>query len=149
MGFFLNDSGISSFAPSSLARATALPWRTRPSTIAPTVVLDADARVRMVVGSPGGGRIPLAMLQGMSYVLDYGLDPLDAVRLPRIYPNASSLQAELEGGFDPLMLADVRRMGYQPTAQAFGYARLYLIVRHGDQWIGAADPRHDGQVRGW
>jgi hypothetical protein len=39
-------------------------------------------------------------------------------------------------------------MGYRPTAQSFGYARLYLIVREGDRWIGAADPRHDGQVRG-
>ena len=40
--------------------------------------------------------------------------------------------------------------GVQPgTAQSFGYARLYLIVREGNRWVGAADPRHDGQVRGY
>jgi hypothetical protein len=31
-------------------------------------------------------------------------------------------------------------MGYLPTAQSFGYARLYLIVRDGNRWIGAARP---------
>jgi gamma-glutamyltranspeptidase / glutathione hydrolase len=111
-------------------------------------VLDGD-RVKMVVGSPGGGRIPLAMMQTMSYVLDYGLDPLEALRMSRIYPSRVGRRVELEGAFDPAALEGVRAMGYLPTAQSFGYARLYLIVRDGNRWIGAADPRHDGQVRGY
>jgi gamma-glutamyltranspeptidase / glutathione hydrolase len=147
-GFFLNDSGIRFFRADDLDRAGAPAWRTRQTTIAPTVVLDGD-RVKMVVGSPGGGRIPLAMLQAMSYVLDYRLDPLEALRMSRIYPQRVGRQVELEGAFDPAALEGVRTMGYQPTAQAFGYARLYLIVREGNRWVGAADPRHDGQVRGY
>ena len=148
LGFFLNDSGISFFRAADLARPGAPAWRTRTSTIAPTLVLD-EGGVRMVVGSPGGGRIPLAMMQSISYVLDYGLDPLEALRMPRMYPTAQSRRVELENGFEPLMLGEVRAMGYEPTAQSFGYARLYLVVRSGGRWIGAADPRHDGQVRGW
>ena len=147
-GFFLNDSGIRFFRPDDLDRAGTPGWRTRQTTIAPTVVLDGD-RVKMVVGSPGGGRIPLAMMQAMSYVLDYRLDPLEALRMSRIYPQRVGRVVELEGAFDPAALEGVRAMGYQPTAQSFGYARLYLIVRDGNRWIGAADPRHDGQVRGY
>ena len=147
-GFFLNDSGIPFFRADDLDRAGAPAWRTRQTTIAPTVVLDAD-RVKMVVGSPGGGRIPLAMMQAMSYVLDYKLDPLEALRMSRIYPQRVGGVVELEGAFDPAALEGVRGMGYRPTAQSFGYARLYLIVREGNRWIGAADPRHDGQVRGY
>jgi gamma-glutamyltranspeptidase/glutathione hydrolase len=147
-GFFLNDSGIRFFRAEDLDRADAPAWRTRQSTIAPTIVMDGD-RVKMVVGSPGGGRIPLAMMQTMSYVLDYQLDPLEALRMSRIYPARGNRRVELEGAFDPAALEQVRAMGYLPTAQSFGYARLYLIVREGNRWIGAADPRHDGQVRGY
>ena len=147
-GFFLNDSGIRFFRPDDLDRSAAPAWRTRQTTIAPTIVLDGD-RVKMVVGSPGGGRIPLAMMQAMSYVLDYKLEALEALRMSRIYPQRVGRTVELEGAFDPAALEDVRAMGYQPTAQAFGYARLYLIVRDGNRWVGAADPRHDGQVRGY
>jgi gamma-glutamyltranspeptidase/glutathione hydrolase len=147
-GFFLNDSGIRFFRADDLDRPGAPAWRTRQTTIAPTIVLDGD-HPTMVVGSPGGGRIPLAMMQTMSYVLDYKLDPLEAVRMSRIYPQRVGKQVELEGSFDPGALEGVRKMGYEPTAQSFGYARLYLIVRDGNRWIGAADPRHDGQVRGY
>ena len=89
------------------------------------------------------------MMQAMSYVLDYKLEALEALRMSRIYPQRVGRTVELEGAFDPAALEDVRAMGYQPTAQAFGYARLYLIVRDGNRWVGAADPRHDGQVRGY
>ena len=147
-GFFLNDSGIRFFRADDLDRAGAPAWRTRQTTIAPTIVLEGD-RAALVVGSPGGGRIPLAMLQTMSYVLDYRLDPLEAVRMSRIYPQRVGRRVELEGAFDPAALEGIRAMGYQPTAQSFGYARLYLIARDGKRWIGAADPRHDGQVRGY
>lgn len=147
-GFFLNDSGIRFFRPEDLDRPGAPAWRTRQTTIAPTIVLGGN-RVHMVVGSPGGGRIPLAMMQTMSYVLDYELDPLEALRMSRIYPQRANRQVELEGEFDPTALEGIRAMGYQPTAQSFGYARLYLIVRQGNRWVGAADPRHDGQVRGY
>lgn len=148
LGFFLNDSGIPYFKADALARPGAPTWHTRASTIAPTLVMDGG-NVRMVVGSPGGGRIPLALMQDISYVLDYGLDPLEALRMPRMYPSGTSRRVELEGGFDPTLLLGARNMGYLPTAQSFGYARLYMIERVGDHWVGAADPRHDGQVRGY
>ncbi len=38
---------------------------------------------------------------------------------------------------------------FEPDALSFSYARLYVVVRMGGQWIGAADPRHDGEVRGY
>src|SRR5690606_15768670 len=103
----------------------------------------------MVVGAPGGGRIQPAILQTIIYVLDYGLDPLDALRMPRMYPSAGETQVETENGFSPMVLAEARAMGYTPTPDAAGYARVYVIVRDGDRWIGAADPRHNGAVRGY
>ena len=46
--------------------------------------------VEMVIGSPGGGRIPLAMAQTLINILDYGLDPLEAVRVPHMSPSAGN-----------------------------------------------------------
>ena len=146
-GFLLNDSGFL-FRAADFAHDRAPAWRTRTTTIAPTILLQ-NGSAELVVGSPGGGRIPLAMAQVISYVVDYGLDPLEAIRMPRIYPAAANRRVELENGFPPEMLSAARGMGYLPVPQGFGYARLYVIARRGDRWIGAADPRHDGQARGY
>jgi gamma-glutamyltranspeptidase/glutathione hydrolase len=42
----------------------------------------------------------------------------------------------------------VRAMGYEPAALSSGYARIYMVARVGDRWVGVADPRHNGEVRG-
>lgn len=151
-GFFLNNSGVD-FARFDLPEEGELPggehgWITRRSTISPTVVL-RGGDVRMVVGAPGGGRIPTAIVQAMLYHLDYGMDPLDAVRMPRVFPERSSPEVQLEHGFSAEVLAGARERGWKPTALSFGYARMYVIGRVDGAWVGAADPRHDGEVRGY
>jgi gamma-glutamyltranspeptidase / glutathione hydrolase len=146
-GFFLNDSGFR-FTDENIGAPSRRPWRTRTTTIAPSIVL-RDGRVQMVIGAPGGGRIPTEIVQVMVYTLDYGLDPLDAVRIPRIFPSAGNTRVQVEHGFTPELLREIRALGYDPVAESAGYARLYLIVRRGDAWIGVADPRHDGQPRGY
>src|SRR6185437_6474231 len=146
-GFFLNNSGAT-INQAELDRPNAPAWLTRITTIAPTLVLH-DHAVEMVIGSPGSGRIPTAIAQTIWYVLDYHLDPLAAVRMPRIQPNANNTTVEVENGFDPPVLAAARSMGYAPTPPGFEYARIYMVVRRNGEWIGVADPRHDGQVRGY
>jgi len=146
-GFFLNNSGFR-FTDENINAPARSKWRIRNTTIAPTIVLK-DGNVQMVIGAPGGGRIPTEILQVMVYVLDYGLDPLDAVRMPRIFTAAANPRVQVEHGFTPQLLREVRAMGYDPVAESAGYARLYFITRRGDSWVGIADPRHDGQPRGY
>jgi gamma-glutamyltranspeptidase/glutathione hydrolase len=146
-GFFLNDSGFL-FTDRNIDAPSESPWRVRVTTISPTVVLDRG-EVRLVVGAPGAGRIPTSIVQAMVYALDYGMDPLDAVRMPRLFPTAERPVVQIEHGFSPSVLGEARAMGYEPALPAPGYARLYMIVRRGDHWVGVADPRHDGEVRGY
>jgi gamma-glutamyltranspeptidase/glutathione hydrolase len=146
-GFLLNDSGAD-LSRVSTTVAGRHPWRIRNSTISPTIVLK-DNRAQLVLGAPGGGRIQAAVLQTLVYVIDYDLDPLDAVRMPRIYPSAAQVVVETENGFNTTVLGRVRAMGYVPTPDATGYARMYVIARKGNRWVGAADPRHNGEVRGY
>ncbi len=146
-GFFLNDSGYL-WRDSVGAMPATTTWRTRNSTISPTIVLDHDD-VKLVIGAPGGGRIPTEIAQVMVYILDYGMDPLEAVRMPRIYPDDRRPEVQLEHGFTPDLLAGIRAMGWRPVPESFGYARLYLVAREGDHWVAVSDPRHDGQPRGY
>ena len=146
-GFFLNNSGTT-INRAELDQANAPAWLTRTTTIAPTLLL-RDGAVEMVIGSPGGTRIPLALAQTIWYVVDYGLDPLEAVRMPRLTPSAGNPIVEVESGFDPAVLTAARAMGYVPMPPGFEYARIYMIARRNGMWVGVADPRHDGQVRGY
>jgi gamma-glutamyltranspeptidase/glutathione hydrolase len=146
-GFFLNDSGFR-FTDQSIDAPSKSRWRIRQTTISPTIVLKGSA-VDLVIGAPGGGRIPTEVLQVMVYILDYGLDPLDAVRMPRIFPSAGNTRVQLAHGFPPQLLQEVRARGYEPLAESAGYARLYLVKRLGKTWVGVSDPQHDGQPRGY
>ena len=146
-GFFLNDSGFQ-FTAESVRAPSLSRWRTRSTTIAPTVVL-SGGRVEMVVGAPGGGLIQPTIVQAMVYVLDYGMDPLEAVRMPRLFSEPASPQVQMEMGFTAGALEEARKMGWTPVALSPGYARIYMIVRRGGQWIAVADPRHNGEARGY
>lgn len=147
-GFFLN-SAMYNFSSRGGPNAPA-PYKVPASTISPTILL-RDGRVEMVVGSPGSAAIPPAIVQTIMYTIDYGLDPMQAVRMPRIIPNAAG-RLQIEDGFSNDVLAAARRFGYDvatapPTDMAFG--GVHVIARVGNRWVGAADPRRDGEVRGY
>ena len=148
-GTFLN-SAMFNFSRSDSGANARGPYHVPSSTISPTIVL-RDGRAELVVGSPGSAAIPPAVVESIVYTLDYGLDPMAALRMPRVIPNwTTSLQ--LEGGFSPEVIAAAHRMGYDvrptpPVELAFG--GVHLIARVGDVWVGAADPRRDGEVRGY
>ncbi len=151
-GAFLN-SGLLNFARTTTSANALGPWRVPASTIAPTIVLDGGRHpaVREVVGSPGSAAIPPAVVETIVYTLDYGLDPLAALRVPRVIPSAGP-QLRLEPGFAEPVLGAARRMGFEtvmgpPTDMGFG--GVHVILRVGTRWVGAADPRRDGEVRGY
>jgi gamma-glutamyltranspeptidase / glutathione hydrolase len=149
-GTFLNNA-MSIFSGDPDSPNYLRPGRAPVSTTTPTIILDGD-RVRMVVGSPGGGRIPHAVVQAIVYTLDYGLSPLEALRMPRVHPHFSTPTIDFEQGFRGDVLGGLRERGYQlevmpPTSLYFG--GVHLIVRRDGRWLGAADPRRDGEVRGF
>lgn len=148
-GAFFN-SALFNFSRDTSSPNAMGPWRVPASTIAPTIVLE-NGRVRLVVGSPGSAAIPPAIVQTIVYTLDYGLDPLQALRMPRLIPTAGT-RLRLEDGFATPVLDAARRMGYvvetsPPTSMSFG--GVTAILRVGDSWVGAADPRRDGEARGY
>lgn len=82
------------------------------SSQSPTIVLK-DGQVRIVTGSPGGRTIPNTTLWVLLYVLEFGLDPRDAVDAPRTHHAWFPDLLRLEGsGWDEAVVAGLRARGH-------------------------------------
>lgn len=149
-GSFLNSSQhIFSGDPES---PNALgPGRIPRSTTTPTIIL-SDGKVRLIAGAAGGNRIPTSVIQNIIYIIAYGMDPIDAIRMPRLFPFASSSVLDLEHGFSGDVFQRARSYGYQPVSRdpfSLYFGGVHLIEQRGGNYIGVADPRRDGEARGY
>ncbi|HEY1898431.1 MAG TPA: gamma-glutamyltransferase [Steroidobacteraceae bacterium] len=92
-GYMLNDEmddftvkpGVPTLSGLVQGPANAIAPGKRPlSSMAPTLVLK-NGRVVMVVGSPGGSRIITITLEVLINLIDYGMEPQEAVNAPRFH----------------------------------------------------------------
>ncbi len=116
------------------------------SSMAPTIVYDARGRVHLVVGSPGGSAIINYVTKTLIGVLDWGLDPQAAIDLPNV--GSRNGPTELEASTSAARLeAKLRAVGHdvRVAPQTSG---LQAIARTSRGWVGGADPRREGTVRG-
>jgi gamma-glutamyltranspeptidase / glutathione hydrolase len=116
------------------------------SSMAPTMVFDAQGRLYMVIGSPGSHAIINYVAQTIVDVLDWGMNIQDAVAAPRM--GSRNGPTELEQGTALERLAPaLTRMGHtvriHPEASG-----LHGIVRVPGGWTGGADPRREGVALG-
>ncbi len=151
-GVFLNSAALNFTSPDERPVANRRAGRRTPrSSTAPTLLLEDD-QVRLVVGSPGSGRIPAAIVHMAVYTLDYGLDPATAVQMPRVYPLVDTSVVRIEGGVAAPALAALRDRGYDLETYApfdlyFGGVHMVYVNDEGRR-IGVADPRRYGTARG-
>jgi gamma-glutamyltranspeptidase / glutathione hydrolase len=146
-GTFLN-SGLFIFSTEGPNRIA--PGRAPASTTTPTILL-RDGAAEMVVGSPGGGRIPPAVIQSIVYVLDYGMSPAAALAMPRINPQFTTPILEFEQGIPGETLAGIRERGWDPRVfppRSLHFGGVQMLWHDGESWLGAADPRRDGYAAG-
>ena len=83
------------------------------STQTPTLVFSPGGDLMMILGSPGGGRIPNIIAQVISNVIDHKLGFAEAVMAPRINQRVGK-NLELESGFSPDTIELLKVIGHQP-----------------------------------
>ena len=86
-GFLLNneltDFSFAATDSTGLPIANRVQGNKRPrSSMSPTIVFDDKGRVEIVTGSPGGSRIIGYTAQSIVSMLDFGLDPQQAINVP-------------------------------------------------------------------
>jgi gamma-glutamyltranspeptidase/glutathione hydrolase len=157
-GFFLNDE-MDDFAAAPgkpnmfglvQGEANAIqPGKRMLSAMSPTIVLDRDGGLLLVVGSRGGPRIITSTSQVILNVLDQHMILSDAVSAPRVHHQAlpDSLAYE-RGGLSVAVQDSLKRMGYglQPIA---GVGLINAIMRVRGGYEGMSDPRSSGKPVGY
>jgi len=119
------------------------------SAMAPSVVLDPEGRLFMVVGTPGGPRIITMVYHVISNVIDHHMSLADAVTAPRLHHQAlpDTLRVE-RGGFLPAVLDSLRALGH--TVVPWGrQGDIAAIIRTAAGWQGVSDPRRGGGGAGY
>lgn len=131
------------------------------SSMSPTLVFDRNpdgsrGQLAYVTGSPGGSVIPQFVVKTLVALLDWGLDPQQAVSLTDfgalntpvtgLGGEQPDVNAADNGDHDPVV-EQLRAMGHQVnvTVQSSG---LSALKREPGGWVGGADPRREGLVMG-
>ena len=149
-GFLLNNELTDfSFLPSKDGQPVAnrVEPRKRPrSSMAPTIVFNADNSLRLVVGSPGGSRIIGYVAKTLVAVLDWNLDIQAALDLGHVVNRNGA--TDFEAGTEAEALV--------PAFKALGHTTRIRDLNSGLHGIeivegklrGGADPRREGVARG-
>ncbi len=120
------------------------------SAMTPTIVLNPEGRLELVVGAPGGPTIITAVFQVISNVIDHDMSLAEAVYAPRIHHQAlpDSLQWEPDG-IAPRERRKLEAMGHVLRARP-GYMALINAIRVTPRGLeGVSDPRTLGAAVGF
>tara|TARA_Y100000741_G_scaffold321795_1_gene271152 strand:- start:158 stop:1030 length:873 start_codon:yes stop_codon:yes gene_type:complete len=114
------------------------------STQTPTLVFNPQGELFMVLGSPGGGRIPNIIAQVISNVIDHKMSFASAVMAPRINQRLEG-NLELENGFSPDTISLLKKKGHNvKSSLTMGSVQAIFIK---DKVIyGVADTRRPGAL---
>ncbi len=112
------------------------------STQTPTMVFGPQGNLFMILGSPGGGRIPNIVAQVISNVIDHDMGYAEAVMAPRINQRLGG-KLELETGFSKDTIQLLTLKGHKPTsAPSMGSVQAIFIDK--PFIYGVADTRRPG-----
>ncbi len=158
-GFFMNDE-MDDFAsqpgkPNQFGlvqgESNAIaPGKRMLSAMSPTIVLDPEGKVLLVLGARGGPRIITSVAQVILNVINNRMSLADAMSAPRIHHQAlpDTLRYE-RGGLDSATIRRLREMGYRTAPQGLGEAKVSAIMRVRGGFVGMDDPRSSGAAVGY
>lgn len=172
-GFLLNNQ-LTDFSPQPTGSDGALvvnrvePGKRPRSSMAPTLIFDRTrngerGQLYAVAGSPGGSTIIQYVVKTLVSMLDWSLDPQQAVSAvdfgaangpkTNVGGEHPAINIADNGDHDPLVVG-LRELGHQVDIadQSSGLSALARNpdsrAHDSDNWIGGADPRREGIVMG-
>jgi gamma-glutamyltranspeptidase/glutathione hydrolase len=160
LGFLSNDK-LTSYGTDPSQYGARLPFARHGSTLAPTIVFKGRKPV-FAIGAAGNAWITSAVYESLLGALDYGMNPQQALELPRFLPGGRGFGAngnstddarysiQLEDGFSPDVTKRLRELGYELSFVSLrgelreGYGAAVAI--DGKRATAGADPRREGKA---
>ena len=120
------------------------------SAMTPSIVLDRNGKLLLVVGTPGGPTIITTVAQVILNVLDQRMSLADAVAAPRIHHQALPDVIHYErDGLSEATVRALEMMGHRMEMRR-GMSGIVAAIQHtAGGWIGVADPRYAGGALGY
>ncbi len=150
-GFLLNNQLTDfSFRPERDGRMVANriePGKRPRSSMTPVMVFDAEGRLILLTGSPGGSRIINYVLEHLVRILDFGLAPQRAMALPHIGSRNGPTELE-EGQALEDQAAVLSGWGHEVVFFPMTSGLHTIQILPDDRLLGAADPRREGLALG-
>jgi gamma-glutamyltranspeptidase/glutathione hydrolase len=117
-------------------------------TIIPAM-LRRDGRVTMPFGVMGGAYQPAGHVRFLTNMIDFGMDPQEAIDAPRSFHDAGA--TELETPYPEAVADGLTALGHRVTRSdsPIGGAQAIVIDAENGVLIGASDPRKDGCALGY
>ncbi|MGE0442294.1 MAG: gamma-glutamyltransferase [Gemmatimonadales bacterium] len=123
------------------------------SFVSPFLVLK-DGEPFLVVGAAGGSRIPAAIVQVISRVIDDGMDVAEAMAAPRVFmPSDTLIEMETSApGWRPAAVEAVRGFGFRvravPAPGSFARAQVLRFRKDAGEWEAVSEPDDEGMALG-
>ena len=157
-GFILNDEMDDFSAKPGVPNAYGVvgntaneiqPGKRMLSSMSPTMLI-RDGEVHLVVGTPGGSTIFTSVFQTIVNILDFGMTPAEAVGATRFHHQLLPPDLITYSPGRPLpdeIISQLSDRGYRAEPHNFRFGDVQVVIREGDSWSAASDPRHRGESR--
>jgi gamma-glutamyltranspeptidase/glutathione hydrolase len=152
-GFLLNNE-LTDFAFRPVDRsgrplANAVGPGKRPrSSMAPTIVFDADGKPWAALGSPGGSRIILYVIKALVALIDWKVDAQQATALMNFGSRGGPFEIEVDHASAVWHALKVKPYGHRVSPDLLTSGTHIILIRKDGTLEGGADPRREGVARG-
>ncbi|XP_006621167.1 glutathione hydrolase 1 proenzyme-like isoform X1 [Apis dorsata] len=119
------------------------------SSMSPTIVVDKDEHVRLVIGAAGGTKIITSIATAMILNLWSGYDIKQAIDVPRIHHQLLPMIVQYEQGFSTDILNYLSNIGHNITTYTGIGSAITAISKQNGQIFATSDFRREGKTAGF